>query len=103
MKTSNILIRVSDEEKEKAVKVASLLNKKNISTMFRDYINHIYDLNEQTKLCSTKSGFSIDDLIADLKCDLELKKMQKSISLMDKYSLQHDINMLINIKKKKGL
>ncbi len=43
-KNSNIIIRVSEEEKKKASYLVETLHEKNISSMFRNYINDFYNL-----------------------------------------------------------
>jgi len=98
-KTNNIIIRVSEKEKDHAVEVANLLGKKNISALFRDYINDIWSLVEET---NNNNNFSIDDLINELQAELELKRVAKC-SPIERFTLINNINVLISIKKNKNL
>lgn len=86
-KNSVINIRLSEDEKEKAVKVVELLGYKNISTMLRDYINFAFN-----ELSIAPSDFtSLDYYIARLydekrnsKCEpYQLYEYNRKIRLLE--------------------
>lgn len=97
MKTSNILIRVTEEEKDHAQTVADLLGKKNISTLIRDFINDMYSCFDDSTL-----GIDIDLLIESYKNELELLTLQK-VSPGQRMNVRYKINVLEEIKKERGL
>lgn len=94
-KNEKIDIRVTQEDKKKALKVVELLGKKNISHLFRDFINDIYSGYEDTQVCS------LDLLIESLELELECKKVSKA-SAFEIYSVRTKLNMLKDLKEEKG-
>lgn len=97
MKTSKIEIRVTQEEKEKVNSLVSLLNKKNISSLLRDYINDMYSCIDDSNV-----GIDIDLLIFSYEQELELKTLDKS-SPVERMNIRYKINLLEEIKKERGL
>lgn len=97
-KNTNIIIRVSEEEKKKAVKLVEVLGEKNISSMFRQYINDLYSLylyeTSSSNLDYTiarlkeKKFCSIDHLEI-LKLDNQILKLNEIKSYLDK--LNHEL------------
>ena len=87
-KTSNIIIRVSEEEKERAVEVSEFLGYKNLSQFFRNYVNEIYEL-----INPVEKGFNFDTIIKDLQEQYEKEKGY------NRFSLQTKINTLKQIKE----
>ncbi|WP_347043124.1 hypothetical protein [Bacteroides fragilis] len=97
MKSELIKVRVTDEERDKAIELSQLFGKKNLSEFIRYLINDLY---LYVDMCN--SGFDIDSLIADLEQDVELKKLEKS-SPMEIHKIRMNINVLKELKKEKGL
>lgn len=98
-KTETIIIRVSSEEKQKALFLTKFLNKKNISTLFRDYILDLNNFIDEIKLTSdTPEGISLDDLIENYESQLELVKISKK-NPYHVFDLRRKINLLNEIKK----
>lgn len=87
-KTSNIIIRVSDDEKKKAVELSTALGNKNLSDFFRTYVNDLYDL-----INPISRGFDIDTIIKDLEQQYQNEKGY------NKFSIQTKINTLKQIKE----
>lgn len=100
-KNTNIIIRVSEEEKKKAAKLVDVLGEKNISSMFRDYINSLYslylgetsstNLDYHISLLKKKKAVSTDHLEI-FKLDnqiLECTKIKDYLERLDK--LTHEL------------
>ena len=80
-KNFNIVIRVSEEERNKANNLVDLLGENSVSSMLRNYINDFYDL----FFSSTKSD--IDLIISEIERELHtcclgsIDKQRKSVDL----------------------
>ena len=85
-KTSNIIIRVSEEEKKKAAELSIALGNKNLSDFFRTYVNDLYDL-----IYPANNSFDFNSIINDLEEEYKKEKGYK------KFSLQVKINTLKEI------
>lgn len=88
MKNSNIVIRVTDEEKNKLIHLLELTGYDNMSNFIRSYINEVYDF-----LCSAPKGLDLDLYIEKLKQDRDKEKDSFS-----KYKYNQKIRMLEEIK-----
>lgn len=88
-KNSNIIIRVSEEEKERAVKVLSALGEKSVSSLFRNYIDFIYEIIYPSSNC-----INIDfDRILD-----DLEKQLKSCHSFQQTGIKVKINTVKQLK-----
>lgn len=87
-KNTNIIIRVSEEEKQKLVHLLELTGSDSISKFIRDFINESYDF-----LCTAPKGLDLDFYIEKLKFERDNEKDGFS-----KYKLNQKIRMLEEIK-----
>lgn len=87
-KTSNIIIRVTNEEREKANNLVELLGESNLSSMLRNYINDFYDL----FYSSTKSD--IDKIIEEIEEELKIG----SLGSIDKQRKNIDLKLLKRVR-----
>lgn len=88
MKNTNIIIRVSEEEKQKLVHLLELTGSDSISKFIRGFINESYDF-----LCSAPKGSDLDLYIEKLKAERDIQK-----DVFSKYKINQKIRMLEEIK-----
>lgn len=88
-KTSNIIIRVSDEEKQKAVEISTALGCKNLSQFFRNYINDLYYL-----MHPVNDSIDFDCIIKDLEQLYESER-----NALKKFTIKSKIITLNELKE----
>lgn len=93
MKNSNIIIRVTEEEKEKAHQVVGALGEKNISSLFRNYINSAYECLIAAPTDKTSLKFYIARLIDEMNS-------KENLSAWERYNYNSKINMLRDLERK---
>lgn len=87
-RNTNIIIRVSEKEKEKANDLVEFFNEKNISSLLRNYINDFYELVFNTPISD------VDLIIKELE-----EELQGKCSAMQRQRKEIDLKLLKRVKR----